>query len=155
MELSDGVSRFELKIIGYESDLETIEDDEPDENDESGENDEPEPVWVVVRGVLSDADEALAFESASLDTEEARQLSTWMHGVAEGLIDADPVRELSPAHIFFCEPELQAWLVAREQETVTTRWCFNRAFVDITVTSEQFGLAASDWARNSAEFPDR
>ena len=165
MRFSDGVTSVQLRITGYESNRGLPLSDDPDGDCR------PSPDWLTVEASVSGAAPRKVFGEVSLTTEEARALLQWLRAVSDGRIVPTGPWEPSEALLHFTEPDLAVRVLARDTETVTTRWYFyhpdapsgsaedlvfhNVHPVDVAVPRGDFDAEADSWESDVQRFPDR
>ena len=156
-----------MRLNGYESSV-TLEPDRYEFANPAG--DEWDDNWLVIKGDVSAPDVEWQFAVPCLTTFEAKRISAWLRGVANGDIpvsvtgDAGDVPSLE-----FTEPNLAFSVGSYQSGSISVRVHFaleskpvgqssddrDAFWVDISVTAANLALSADEWDEALSVFPDR
>jgi hypothetical protein len=156
-----------MQLKGYESSV-TLEPVRYEFANPAG--DEWDDNWLVIKGDVSTPDGAWQFAVPCLTTFEAKQISAWLRGVADGGIpvsvsgDAGVVPSLE-----FTEPNLAFSVGSYLGGSTSVRVHFalesmpvgqsgdgrDLFWVEIAVTAADLDSAADEWDKALSAFPDR
>jgi hypothetical protein len=127
--------------------------------------------WLVIRGEVNDGGRNSAFADPCLTTWEARELASWLRGVATGVIPAVPDPDDDDVRLtVFTEPNIALSVAERSGTVVRIRvhlslearpaWVTGDEdlfgyFVGLTLPVEDVAAAADEWDAELGSFPGR
>jgi len=132
--------------------------------------DEWDDNWLVISGDISAPDAEWQFAVPCLTTFEAKRISAWLRGVANGNI---PVSAIGDAGVVpsleFTEPNLAFSVGSYQGWSMSVRVHFaleskpvgqssddrDQFWVDISVTAADLDSSADEWDKALSVFPDR
>ncbi|WP_104138308.1 hypothetical protein [Cryobacterium sp. Y62] len=156
-----------MQLKGYESSI-TLEPDRYEFANPAG--DEWDNNWLVIKGDVSAPDAEWQFAVPCLTTFEAKRISAWLRGVANGDVpvsvsgDAGVVPSLE-----FTEPNLAFSVGSYQDGSISVRVHFalesrpvgqssdgrDQFWVEIAVTAADIDSSANQWDKALLAFPDR
>ena len=156
-----------MQLGGYESSV-TLEPVRYEFANPPG--DEWDDNWLVIKGDVSEPDAQWQFAVPCLTTFEAKRLSAWLRGVANGDI---PVSVIGDAGVVpsleFTEPNLAFSVGSYQGGSMSVRVHFaleskpvgqssderDHFWVEISVTAADLDSSAHEWDKALSVFPDR